>query len=123
VALLGDPRRVWRVGARAARATARWGSRRAIDVGRRLGVVAPPQLVRDLRWLLDARTHIALVTHPYEPGVQAIRLEAGALLAETPAPRTVRVHTMATADHTFTRRDSRDELAALMLRALGEATG
>ena len=122
LALLANPRRVWRVGARAMRATARWGSRRAVDVGRRLGVVPPPQLVRDLRWLLDARTRIALITHPHEPGVQAIRLEAGALLSEGPAPRTVRVHTMAAADHTFTRRDSRDELAEHMMRALRDAT-
>ncbi|MEN9818824.1 MAG: hypothetical protein RLZ32_2704, partial [Gemmatimonadota bacterium] len=123
LALLGDPWRVWRVGARAVRAAARWGSRRAVNAGRRLGVVPPSQLVRDLRWLLDARTHMTLVTHAGEPGVQAIRLEAGALLSEAPAPRTVRVRLLAAADHTFTRRDSRDELADHLMRALREAIG
>jgi hypothetical protein len=53
--------------------------------------------------------------------VQAIRLEAGALLSEAPAPRTVRVRLLAAADHTFTRRDSRDELTEQMMQALREA--
>jgi alpha-beta hydrolase superfamily lysophospholipase len=120
-ALLGNPRRVWRVGARAVRAIARWGWRRAVDTGRRLGMMPPPLLVRDLHRLLDARTHITLMTHAGEPGVQAIRLEAGALLSEAPAPRTVRVRLLAAADHTFTRRDSRDELTEQMMQALREA--
>ena len=122
LALLGNPRRVWRVGARAVRATMQWGSRRAVDAGRRLGVVPPPRLVRDLHRLLDAGTCISLVTHPHEPGVQAMRLEAGALLSEVPAPRTVRVRVLAAADHTFTRRTSRDELAEHMMSALRDAT-
>jgi hypothetical protein len=122
LALLGNPRRVWRVGARAVRATVRLGSRRAVDAGRRLGVVPPARLVRDLHRLLDAGTCISLVTHPHEPGVQAMRLEAGALLSEVPAPRTVRVRVLAAADHTFTRRTSRDELAEHMMRALRDAT-
>jgi hypothetical protein len=61
------------------------------------------------------------MTHAGEPGVQAIRLEAGALLSEAPAPRTVRVRLLAAADHTFTRRDSRDELTEQMMQALREA--
>ena len=122
LALLRDPRRVLRVGARAVRATVHWGSRRAVDAGRRLGVIPPARLVRDLHRLLDARIHISLVTHPHEPGVQAMRLEAGALLSEVPAPRTVRVRMLTAADHTFTRRDSRDNLTEHMMNALRDAT-
>lgn len=120
-ALLANPRRAARAGARAVRATARWASRRAVDTGRRLGVVAPPRLVRDLRGLLDARTRVAILAHPREPGVAAIRLEAGALLSEHSAPRTVHLRLLPAADHTFTRRASRDDLAEQLLSALREA--
>ncbi len=118
IGLLTDPLRAVRVVRGVAGVVATRIAERSLAIGRKVGVMSPVPLVRDLQRLLRGGTRIHLLTSRSEPGYQAIRDVAPQLISESADEQQVALRILSATDHTFTQRRSRDELIRDILHSL-----
>ena len=88
------------------------------DIGRLLGWPLRDDLARDLGGMLKRGVRVRFLIADSDPGVDMLRRQGGARVRRWLRRGLIRLEILENADHTFTRRESKQRLIAAVTRAL-----
>ena len=88
------------------------------DIGRLVGWPLRDDLARDLRSMLDRGVRVRFVIAESDPGVDMHRRQGGAWVRRCLRRGRIRLDVLENADHTFTRRESKQRLVTAVTQAL-----